>query len=225
MTKSINSPGNYETAHWAIQVISRERLSHYLSQTNWDMSAALKLYQHNLAFSSDLYQWLALAEIVLRNAMVASISPPQLSNTEFDPFLHIWQDLRPEERSDYLKAARRAISKRNESSPSRIIAELNFGFWKYLLAADYEHTLWIRNFRHAFVTLRKKDRHQVHSTVELVNHLRNRVAHHERLIQVNLKQEIQALMRLLGWISPESLDWATANLPPIQVNLTQKKSN
>ncbi len=65
----------------------------------------------------------------------------------------------------------------------------------------------------------------MHSTVELVNHLRNRVAHHERLIQVNLKQEIQALMRLLWWISPESLDWATANLPQIQVNLTQKKSS
>jgi hypothetical protein len=180
-----------------------------------DLQKAMARYKENLEFSANLYQWLALAEVLLRNALVASITPEGVHEENFDPFLHIWQDLRQEERADYFKAAQRAMSKRKESSPGRVIAELNLGFWKYLLAADYEHSLWIRNFRHAFVALERKDRHVVYSAVERVNQLRNRVAHHERLLAADLSQELGAMSQLIGWISPDALVWAKTNLPRI----------
>ena len=215
MTKSTTVSDNAIPEHWALTAISEDRLSYYLLKSNGNLNEAMSHYNENLRFSSDLYQWLALAEVVLRNALVKSISSQVFISAEFDPFLHIWQDLRPEERADYERAASRVISKSREATPGRVIAELNFGFWKYLLAADYEHTLWTRNFRHSFVYLKKKDRHIVYSAVERVNQLRNRVAHHERLLDVDLSREIQALFTLLGWISPEALAWARENLPKI----------
>ena len=216
MTKSTTVPDNAFPEDWVFSAISQDRLSYYLSKSSGNLHEALGHYTQNLRFSSDLYQWLALAEVVLRNALIKSISSQVFTSAEFDPFLHIWQDLRPEERADYERATSRVISKSRETSPGRVIAELNFGFWKYLLAADYEHTLWTRNFRHAFVYLKKKDRHIVYSAVERVNQLRNRVAHHERLLDVDLSLEIEALFALIGWISPEALAWARVNLPRIQ---------
>jgi hypothetical protein len=72
-----------------------------------DLQKAMARYRENLEFSANLYQWLALAEVLLRNELVASITPEGVHEENFDPFLHIWQDLRQEERADYFKAAQR----------------------------------------------------------------------------------------------------------------------
>lgn len=213
MSTNSDLPNNLD---WALHVLSVDRLSYYLAVENGDLSKAVAKYKENLDWSSDLYQWLAFAEITLRNALVASLLPKDNNGEDFNPFLGIWQDLRPEERADYDKAAERVISKSHVTTPGRIIAELNFGFWKYLLAADYEHSLWIRHFRHAFVALERKDRHIVYSAVDKVNQLRNKVAHHERLIGVDLELEIRSLAELIGWISPEALIWARNHLPDIE---------
>jgi len=217
MTKSNDQNLLHERPHWAIDALSADRLSHYLRQENGDLSKAVLRYKENLAWSADLYQWLALAEVVLRNALISSLTPKNASIEGFNPFIHVWQDLRTEERADYEKAVQRVLNKRRETTPGRIIGELSFSFWRFLLASDYEHSLWVRNFRHAFVALEKKDRHVVYTSVQRVNSLRNRVAHHERLLDTRLKSEIDAVIDLISWISPEALRWAEANLPKIRL--------
>lgn len=216
MTKSTDQNHFHDQPLWAIDALSADRLSNYLVQENGDLTRAVLRYKENLSWSADLYQWLALAEVVLRNALISSLTPKNASIEGFDPFIHVWQDLRPEERADYEKAVQRVLNKRRETTPGRIIGELSFSFWRFLLASDYEHSLWVRNFRHAFVALEKKDRQVVYTSVQKVNTLRNRVAHHERLIDTRLIGEVEAVIDLIRWISPEALIWAEVHLPKIR---------
>jgi hypothetical protein len=80
MTKSTDQNHFHDQPLWAIDALSADRLSHYLVQENGDLTRAVLRYKENLSWSADLYQWLALAEVVLRNALISSLTPkmPQL---------------------------------------------------------------------------------------------------------------------------------------------------
>ncbi len=52
---------------------------------------------------------------------------------------------------DFAQAVRRRVAQlRRGETPGRVIAELNLGFWRFLLAKRYEETLWTGTLRHAF---------------------------------------------------------------------------
>lgn len=203
------------THDWVVQALSEQRLAYYLKLADGNKSLAIEHYKKNLAISADMYQWLAIAEIALRNSLISTIAPPFQLTAGFDPFLHLWQELRAEERADYELARQRASGKHESVDFGRIVAELNLGFWRYLLAADYEHSLWTHYFRHAFPGLKTPRRHEVYESVELMNRLRNRIAHHERVLNAQIQREIEATQSLIGWVSPEALAWAKVNLPDL----------
>lgn len=80
--------------------------------------------------------------------------------------------------------------------PGKVIAELTFGFWRFLSSTAHEKTVWVRYLHRAFPpgTDRKRD---VDTKVAALNRLRNRVAHHEPLIGENLSREV-AKVEALG---------------------------
>lgn len=80
--------------------------------------------------------------------------------------------------------------------PGKVIAELTFGFWRFLSSTAHEKTVWVGYLHRAFPpgTDRKRD---VDTKVATLNRLRNRVAHHEPLIGENLSREV-AKVEALG---------------------------
>jgi hypothetical protein len=48
----------------------------------------------------------------------------------------------------------------------KVVAELTFGFWRYILAGTYQATLWSPALRHAFPHLRTRDRAAVYGPVD-----------------------------------------------------------
>ena len=84
--------------------------------------------------------------------------------------------------------------------------ELTFGFWRYLLTAHYEASLWTPALRHTFPV--GMARGTVYDLVEQINILRNRVAHHEPIYRRNLQTDILRIEQLLNWISADTADWA-----------------
>jgi hypothetical protein len=104
------------------------------------------------------------------------------------------------------RARRSALQSGGVVTEGKIIAEFTFGFWRYLLTARYEASLWTPALRHAFTS--GLSRRAVHDTVEHINMLRNRVAHHEPIFQRPLADDIAAVTMLLHWISTPAADWA-----------------
>ncbi|WP_051038197.1 hypothetical protein [Thalassoporum mexicanum] len=85
------------------------------------------------------------------------------------------------------------------------MTELNFGFWVALFAGRYDVTLW----RSALFRIFPKGtrRKQVHSQLSRIRDLRNRIAHHEPILDHNLPADYQTTIQLLKWLYPDAATW------------------
>ena len=88
-----------------------------------------------------------------------------------------------------------------------MVAELTFGFWVKLTSHRYEGRLWFPHL-HQIVpaTVRRKN---LHGRLMAFKTLRNRIAHHERIVgrARALPAEYQNIMEVIGWLSPQIQSW------------------
>jgi hypothetical protein len=93
--------------------------------------------------------------------------------------------------------------------PGKIIAELMFGFWRYLSSAGHEKTLWVPCLNKAFPqgTDRRRD---VDVRMGRLHQLRNRVAHHESLLNINICDRLQDLLELSLLLDRQLGDYVAA---------------
>ena len=88
-----------------------------------------------------------------------------------------------------------------------MIAELSFGFWRYILAAHYQTTPWAPALRRVFPHLSSQQRATVYPPIDRLHSLRNRVAHHEPVHSLNVAARYKELLHLSGWIDPAAAAW------------------
>src|SRR5699024_7998637 len=133
-------------------------------------------------------------EVGLRNAydraLTANLHPPDhgpvCSNQVFAPVMRIRKRGSHRKVSVDINARPRAVLERAireaggpNALPGKVIAQLTFGFWRYLTSAAHEVTLWRPALHHAFPT--GTARPDVDARLGRLHSLRNRVAHHEPL--------------------------------------------
>lgn len=213
MLMSTNGDSGGDNYRWAPLLISQARLSPYL-KSNKDIGSALNYYSNDLQKTADLYQWLSFFEVTLRNALFGCLSEiGKGSGDDFDPFTHIWPDLTPQGRGELSLAIKSILNRGIPVSPDRIVSELHFGFWRFLLASRYESTLWTQHLRHGFTNLKPQSRSVAYDAIESINTIRNRVAHHKTLKGKSIEREVELIKEVLGWISIDALNWAESQLP------------
>jgi len=160
---------------------------------------AVALYEHNSRLSAAAWSTVADVEVLLRNALADAIAAQHAAHRPATPFR--WYDEPPwfptgRWFTDQTIAAIRSATRRaRDPGPGgaprppagRVIAEFNLGFWRYLLIARYEHSLWNPAMRARFPGLShlsgSDSRRAVHERVERLNYLRNRIAHHEPIYE------------------------------------------
>ncbi|MFT4307481.1 MAG: hypothetical protein QM604_11380 [Microbacterium sp.] len=189
--------------------LSPERLAPYLREAGGDLDAAVGLYEWNLAVSGALYEALGILEVVLRNALSTQLAAHHgtLTGHWYDDPLGVLSGLAHED----IAAARRRVRKlRRPETPGRVVAELSFGFWKFLLAKRYEATLWTGYLRHAFPNLQPQSRAVAYRALDELHTVRNRIAHHEPIHSRDLTVETLTIYRLLDWIDADVRAWAVS---------------
>lgn len=199
-----------------VAALSTERLGPYLLTAGGDTHAAVRLYEWNMAASGALYEVLGILEVVLRNALSRQLAVYHgtLPGQWYDDPVGMLS--RPA--NDDIAAARRRLQKlRRLETPGRVVAELNFGFWKFLLAKRYEANLWTAYLRHAFPNLQPQRRAVVYQALDKMHTLRNRIAHHEAIYSRDLGADSLTIYRILAWIDADVRTWAASlsRLQPI----------
>lgn len=201
---------------WFERWQSPERWSKYLLLAGNSDQRAIELYELNSALASALMHDIAHLEVALRNRYDAVINQNFDGATHwlFDPHSPVNQplfrmrngkqvDLNSRNRTAIAEAVRR--TRQVNPSPGKVIPELSFGFWRHLTDAAHERTLWMPCLMWAFPpgTWRKA----VGKQLAVINHVRNRVSHHEILLGArNLEQVIAAqagVQELAGMLIPE----------------------
>jgi hypothetical protein len=84
-----------------------------------------------------------------------------------------------------------------------------------LLTARFEARIWRREFAASFPYAPARiDRGIVHARAESIRLLRNRIAHHEPLLDYDLMGAYQRAASIVRWISPVNATWAAVRWPP-----------
>lgn len=201
-----DTPVSEDTASVVLRHLSAARLSTYLRATGGDLDAAVELYRWNAAVSAALWESIGHAEVVLRNAIHDALSERHTARSRpgqwYDDPAH---ELDQHARDDIATAIRR--TRAGASPPAgKVVAELSFGFWRYLLAKRYTAALWPA-LRPAFPFLDGSDRRLLETPVAIVHRLRNRVAHHEPVIAEDLAAVHAAVLTIVGAADPALRTW------------------
>lgn len=210
---------------WVRTWLSQDRFDVYVAAGGGDENIALDLYEWNARLSSAFQHDLAHLEVGLRNAYDRALCrdiPPADPHWVFTPTRHFppyWLIADNGVRYDANLNTRQILSAaviqassglgptnapNTVASPSagKVIAELTFGFWRYLSIKRHEIRLWRPYLHTAFQP--GTARQDVDKHVRQLHRLRNRVAHHEPILSVpTALARYDDLLALAGLIGAE----------------------
>jgi hypothetical protein len=191
-------------------MLTAGRMGSYLTASGGDLPTALALYEWNTRASGAVMQTVAMAEVLIRNALDRELTAWASARST----VLAWFDLAPLDSrgaADIASARRRATNNgRRPQDHGKIVSELSFGFWRYLVASRYLTTLWLPALARAFpdgdpnVTARRS---QVERLMGDVGFLRNRAAHHRPLHRRDLGRDYRAVVTLCGWLDADAGAW------------------
>ncbi|MBJ7594874.1 MAG: hypothetical protein JF886_08430 [Candidatus Dormibacteraeota bacterium] len=188
--------------------LSPERLRPYRSAVGGDLDAAIRLYEWNTQVGAGFLEVLGHLEVVLRNALDGQLrawhAARHLAGEWYDDPLG-W--LEPHRAEDIREARDRLRRDAKAETPGRVVAELSFGFWRFLLGRRYQTSLWAQVLRHAFPHLQPQRRSDVYEPIQELNGLRNRIAHHEPIHHLELPRLHNSILLVGGYLDPEVRAW------------------
>jgi hypothetical protein len=185
--------------------ISPERLAGYYALARGDRRIGILLYERNTELSEALYGVIQALEVTLRNA-IHNVITQQFGHAD-------WYDKvgLAESEMDAITQAKASILDAAEIvTPGRVVGEVNFGFWVRLVGGYYDKTIWSTYVRRVFPI--KVKRKILHTRLLSLKSLRNRIAHHQRIIggKRDLLSDYSDLLETISWISPEISAWIGA---------------
>jgi hypothetical protein len=189
--------------------ISADRLAPYKLAAGGELQAALDLYQWNAETSAAFWVVLGHLEILIRNAMHEQLTALSVGRRAGPAwYMALADDLSSEACATIADARRHATAHGRAETAGRVVAELPFGFWRYLLASRYERTLWRTGLYRVFPGQGR--RQPVHARLADLHQLRNRIAHHEPVYNRPLAQLHEDAMLVTEWVCPGTRTWVAA---------------
>jgi hypothetical protein len=193
--------------------VSTECLAYYVAESEGDLEGGLRLYNLNARLSAMFYGPLQGLEVSVRNAI----------NDQFcAAFGPHWHDLtlirlQPQQIRDVEDAVAEAgqhdgAYADDPPTTGEIVAELRFAFWVGVLGPKNENEIWRKALYRAFPHRPKGiERKGVHGALNSLRRLRNRIAHHGRILHRDLVADHDLVLEAVGWICPHTRDWIAAN--------------
>lgn len=189
------------------RTITPDRLTYYLEESQGDLEAAMRLYELNARLSAQFYGPLQGLEVVVRNAIdeqfVAAFGADWTSLEAIK--------LQPQQQDNVREAVAEASVQDGElveATHADIIAELKFGFWVGVLGPKNEVEVWRKALWRAFPHRPKGvERKVVQAALNSIRRLRNRIAHHRRILHRDLVADHATILEIAGWVCPVTRDW------------------
>jgi hypothetical protein len=180
--------------------LSTDRLNSYEARENGSRSDAVILHERNTQISEALYGIIQGLEITLRNRIHQTLQAG-IGSAEWYNQIGLKE---PEEKT--LQFAIKTINECHKPlTPSRVIAQLNFGFWVKLTSGPYEKALWVPHLHKIFPP--KTKRNKVNQRLNKIKDLRNKIAHHEMIVDRDLAGDYAEILETISWMCPITSNW------------------
>lgn len=181
------------------RALSPERYATYLGLASGDRHQAFQLYVRNAALGSAFHGPLQTLEVTLRNAVHDAMTRAH-NKFWFDSPL-----IRDPERESIDKATKSLRREGKPRTPGDVVAAVNLGFWVALFKRKYDTTLWRTVLYRSFDP--RPPRPDLHQQLDRLRTLRNRIVHHEPILQRDLHADQDGIMWVLHMLSPETAAW------------------
>lgn len=187
--------------------LSELRFATYLAKASGDEGFAFALYLYNARLAKSFLFPLSVAEVSLRNAVDGVLLQRYGAEWHLDASFRD-NVLTPES----VGALDKAIERARSNVRGKVIAELTFDFWSNLFRSEYGD-LWRTKANVAFPGLAHGEgRHEIQLLVKEINRFRNRVAHHEPILDMNVPDLHSKIIKLVelrcqvtaGWMRHHS---------------------
>lgn len=108
---------------------------------------------------------------------------------------------------DSISEVRKRLRRQGDERESRdqVVAGLDFGFWSELFHSGYDE-LWKKSLHKAFPHSSGK-RSDVVAALETLRLFHNRLAHHDSLLQVDVRFRLSQMRDVLAWVDPGARAW------------------
>lgn len=191
------------------RALSAERLSTYerIASTCGDDVTAESLYLWNMRMCGALMMPVHLCEVVIRNA-AASVLARQHGPRW--PWNDAFRRRLPASSPASARTALEQVASRAADTPV-IVANLPMVFWQQLFTCRFDASMWIPALhgalRHAPPAHPSVIRKSVNADIDRIRRLRNRIAHHETILERDLGADLAAIGRLIHARCPHTLGW------------------
>lgn len=195
--------------------LSSSRMSRYAQWSHGDMQNTLELYPLNMRLSESFYIPLNMLEIALRNKIDTVLTAKHGTLWFTSPQLIIVQT-----QQNMIKDVQEKTARKHKIPLSHddYIAHLTFGFWTTLFSKTYEN-LWQVTLKDIARTTSGKGvrRQEISRLLDDIRNLRNRIAHYEPILHIDLNQRYNNIITLIEWLSPDAAIYTQKNSRFIEV--------
>lgn len=193
-----------QTTAW----ISNDRFASFLDRTDDDRTLAVELYLWHARIAGASLTTLHHFEVALRNAVDDQLGSDESDTPVEETRLLDTETLSSQGISKVRDVLRRLEREGYPRERPRVVAGLPFSFWKGLFARRYEH-LWRTRLHRAFpgTGLRR----EILEPLTNLHLLRNRIAHHDSLLDQNLERRLGEMIEIATAIDPACGAWLAAH--------------
>ena len=168
------------------KIMSQKRMNRYLTACKGDTRKAMTLYRYNLQLSQEAFTIISCFEVALRNAIDANLTAFLGAEWLKDSIMGngIFTNPTMFKSFDIINHAYNKLRSSGSYSHSKLLAEMEFGVWKYMFSPIQYRLTGRRHLRifpnKARSTPEIQYNHSyVFNELDKINTLRNRIAHHE----------------------------------------------
>jgi hypothetical protein len=199
--------------------MSATRMNRYLLASGNNSKKAMTLYRKNLHLSQELFTVISCFEVALRNAINNHYTNQYGSDWLRDSAANggIFDTAKCRHAKDVINKAFTKLA--NHYSHTKLLAEMDFGFWRYLFAqpqfyAGGQSLLRIFPSKPTTTTTLQYNHTLVFNQLGKINSLRNRIAHHEPICflpsksvinTVYARQHYNLILQLFQWMNIDEL--------------------
>ncbi len=197
------------------QIISPQRMNRYRTACGGDSKKAMRLYRLNLRLSQEMFTVISCFEIALRNAIdvhyVNALGPNWLQDAIAPAGRFTNQRNRAS--ADIIRKAKASL--RHGVTHNKLVAELTFGFWRFLYAQPQYYAagsslLGVFPAKPRSTPAIQYNHTYIFNELAKVNDFRNRLAHHEPICFLgghaqidtrNARQHYALILQLFNWMN------------------------
>lgn len=208
-------PATVADLHALRDAISPQRLGTYLRRTHYNSRRALDLHAWNIRAGAALYPVLQVNEVALRNTVDRALVSQFGAHWPYSQgFL---RSLPNHDSAAFVRERGKAERRLRvaQAATGDVVAAQTYWFWVMLLTSRFDNRIWSREFAQSFPHAPPSiTRDVVHSRADTLRKLRNRIAHHEPLMEHDLLGAYRRALAIVRWICPAKAAWATQRWPP-----------